>query len=191
MRMTSLTIASTTALAAFFASPAAAASGPFFSLGNTDFVVLLGFLVFIGVLLYFKVPAMVAGLLDKRADEIKTELEEARQLRDEAQEVLASFERKSKEVTAQAARIVADAKADATAAAVVAKEDLKESIARRLAAAEDQIGSAEAAAIKQVRDHAATVAIAAAQEVVTGQLTQADAGKLIEDAISEVGAKLH
>lgn len=43
------------------ASPALAASGPFFSLGNTDFVVLLGFIVFIAVLFYFKVPGMIGG----------------------------------------------------------------------------------------------------------------------------------
>ena len=88
------------------ASPAFAASGPFFSLGNTDFVVLIAFLVFIGVLIYFKVPAMIGGMLDKRAEGIKSELEEARALREEAQKVLATYERKQKEVQEQAERIV-------------------------------------------------------------------------------------
>ena len=76
------------------ASPAFAASGPFFSLGNTDFVVLIAFIVFIGVLFYFKVPGMIGGMLDKRADDIKSELDEARALREEAQTILASYERK-------------------------------------------------------------------------------------------------
>lgn len=184
----------TFSLAAFavaFASPAFAASGPFFSLGNTDFVVLLGFLVFVGILVYFKIPATIAGLLDKRATDIKSELEEARTLRDEAQALLASFETKSEEVQAQAARIVENAKTDATLAAEAAKDDLKASIARRLAAAEDQIASAEASAVKQVRDQAATVAIAAAKDVIAGQMTEKSAGKLIDEAIADVGAKLH
>ena len=65
-----------TALALIFgASPALAASGPFFSLGNTDFVVLVAFILFIGVLLYFKVPTLVGGMLDKRAEGIKSELD--------------------------------------------------------------------------------------------------------------------
>ncbi len=182
---------SLTGLAAVLASPAFAASGPFFSLGNTDFVVLIAFLVFVGILIYFKVPAMISGLLDKRADDIKSELDEARTLREEAQSLLASFEKKSEEVTAQAARIVENAKEDATNAANAAKDDLKDAIARRLAAAEDQIASAEASAVKQVRDQAATVAVAAAQEVVAAQLTAKDANKLIDDAIAEVGTKLH
>ena len=86
------------ALLALTSSPALAAEGPFFSLKNTDFVVLVSFLIFIGILFYFKVPAMIGGLLDKRAATIKSELEEARALREEAQTLLASYERKQKEV---------------------------------------------------------------------------------------------
>lgn len=173
------------------ASPAFAASGPFFSLGNTDFVVLLGFLVFLGVLAYFKVPGMLGGLLDKRADGIRNELDEARALREEAQTLLASYERKSREVAEQADRIVAHAKQEAELAAEQAKEDLKASIARRLIAAESQIASAEASAIKEVRDSAARVAVLAAQDVVADQMTAKDAGQLIDDSIAEVGTKLH
>ena len=105
------------------ATPAYAASGPFFSLGNTDFVVTLGFIGFILVLIYFKVPGMLGKMLDQRADGIKNELDEARSLRDEAQSILASYERKQKEVQEQAARIVEGAKAEAEAAAEQAKAE--------------------------------------------------------------------
>ncbi|MBV7394958.1 F0F1 ATP synthase subunit B [Mameliella sediminis] len=179
------------AVAALAATPAAAASGPFFSLHNTDFVVTLGFLLFIAVLVYFKVPGMLAGLLDKRAEGIQDELDEARKLREEAQTLLASYERKQREVADQADRIVAHAKQEAELAAEQAKADIKASIERRLLAAEGQIASAEAAAIKDVRDRAAAVAIAAARDVVADQMTPANAGKLIDDAIAEVGNKLH
>ena len=60
------------------ASPALAASGPFVSLRNTDFIVLLAFIAFIGVLVYFKVPSLIGGMLDKRANTIRNELDEAR-----------------------------------------------------------------------------------------------------------------
>jgi len=80
------------------ASPALAASGPFFSLANTDFIVLLAFLLFIGILLYAKVPGRITSMLDARAVQIKAELDEARALRDEAQTILASYERKQREV---------------------------------------------------------------------------------------------
>jgi F-type H+-transporting ATPase subunit b len=173
------------------ASPAFAAGGPLFSLKNTDFVVLLAFLLFIGVLFYFKVPGLIGGLLDKRADTIRGELEEARALREEAQTLLASYERKQKEVQEQADRIIAQAKDEAATAAEQAKADLQKSITRRIAAAEDQIASAEAAAIKEVRDRAVVIAIGAARDVIAKQMTAADGNKLIDEGIEVVDAKLH
>jgi F-type H+-transporting ATPase subunit b len=180
-----------TVLLALAASPALAASGPFFSLGNTDFVVTLSFLVFVGILLYFKVPAMVTGLLDKRAAQIKAELEEARALREEAKALLASYERRQKEVKEQADRIVSGAKAEAEAAAAQAQLDLKNAIARRLAAAEEQISAAEGSAVREVREKAISVAVAAAGELLAKQMTAEAAAASIDAAISQVEAKLH
>lgn len=177
--------------AAVAGTPALAASGPFFSLGNTDFVVVLAFLLFVSFLIFMGVPKLIGNALDKRADDIKSELDEARALREEAQSLLASFERKQREVQAQADEIVRSAKADAQAAADGAKKDLEASVARRLAAAQDQIASAEAAAVKDVRDQAVSVAIAAAQSVIASQMSAANANKLIDTAIAEVDTKLH
>jgi F-type H+-transporting ATPase subunit b len=190
MRLT-LTSTLTSLVAGLAASPALAASGPFFSLRNTDFVVLIAFLLFIGILLYLKVPGLLIGMLDKRAEGIKTELDEARALREEAQTLLASYERKQKEVQAQADRIVAAAKDEAEAAAAQAKVDLAKSLERRMAAAEDQIGSARAAAVKEVRDQAAAIAVAASRDVIAKQMTASDGNSLIDDAIAQVDSKLH
>ncbi|MDP7152112.1 MAG: F0F1 ATP synthase subunit B [Paracoccaceae bacterium] len=175
------------------ASPVLAApeGTPFFSLKNTDFIVLIAFILFIGVLVYFRVPSLIGGMLDKRADDIKAELDEARALREEAQIVLASYERKQKEVQEQADRIVEAAKEEAHLAAEAAKEDLKASIARRLAAAEDQIASAEDSAVKEVRDQAVDVAIKAARDIVAGQMTAAQGNALIDAAIKDVQEKMH
>ena len=180
-----------TSLFALSATPALAASGPFFSLGNTNFVVLIAFLIFVGILLYYKVPGLVGGMLDKRAESITSELNEAKALREEAQSLLASYERKQKEVQAQADRIVASAKEEAQQAADAAKDDIAKSIARRLTAAEEQIASAQTAAIKEVRDQAIMVAIGAAKDVIAKQMDAKSAGSLIDDAIATVGEKMH
>jgi len=184
-------IFTTSAVLALTSAPALAASGPFFSLNNTDFVVLISFLLFIGLLVYLKVPGKVGGMLDARAEGIKSDLEEARTLRDEAQAVLASYERKQQEVQEQADNIVANAKEEAKAAAEQAKLDLKETIARRLQGAEDQIASAEASAVKEVRDTAVSVATTVASGVIASKMSANDAGSLIDAAIKDVGEKLH
>lgn len=173
------------------ASPAFAAGGPFFSLRNTNFVVLISFLVFVGILLWAKVPAKIGDMLDARANQIKAELAEAKALLEEARALLSSYEKKQKDVQEQSERIVASAKEEALAAAKQAKEDLKVSIARRLAAAEDQIASAEASALRQVREQAVSVAIAAASDILAKQSTAEAASASIDDAIAQVEAKLH
>ncbi|MBL4628354.1 MAG: F0F1 ATP synthase subunit B [Roseicyclus sp.] len=182
----------------FLATPAFAAGGDgttygLFSpsLGNTDWVVLIGLLLFMAILFYFGVPKMLGGLLDQRAEGIRAELDEARALREEAQSLLASYERKAREVQDQSARIVTEARAHAEDAAVQAKADIAASITRRLAAAEDQIASAEAKASRAVRDRAASVAVAAAAEVIASGTSAADQNKMIDDAIVEVGRQLH
>jgi len=179
-------------LFALMASPAfAAGDKPLFSLANTDFVVTIAFLIFIGILVYFKVPGLVGGMLDKRAEAIKAELDEAKALREEAQSLLASYERKQKEVQEQAERIVAAAKEEAVNAATAAKDDIAKSITRRLAAAEEQIASAEASAVKEVRDRAVNVAVGAAKDVIAKQMDAKAAGAMIDDAIATVADKLH
>jgi F-type H+-transporting ATPase subunit b len=160
-------------------------------LNDTDIVVAIAFVIFIGILIYFGVPRIVGNILDARADKIKAEIDEAASLREEARSLLASYERKQKDVQAQADRIVATAREEAQAAAVRAKADIERSIARRLKAAEDQILSAEASATKEVRDRAVAVAISAARETIARNLAAKDAGSLIDTAIDEIGAKLH
>lgn len=159
--------------------------------GNSDLMVALSTTLFIALLVHLRVPGKIGAMLDARADKIRKELEDARRLREEAQTLLASYERKQKEVEDQAQQIVANAKAEAEHAAEQAKADLETSIARRLKAAGDQIASAEASAVKEVRDRAIAVAVAAAGEVIAKNMTSKDSGALIDQAIEDVGAKLH
>ena len=181
----------TAILLAASASPAFAATGPFFSLRNTDFIVTIAFLIFVGILIYMKVPSIIGGMLDKRADGIRADLDEAKRLREEAQEIYASYERRQREVKTQADEIVANAKREATAQGVKAREDLRLSIARRLKAAEDQITGAENDAVRAVRDRAVQTAVAAASEILGQQVSSGKRSAGIDDAIAEVARRLN
>lgn len=161
------------------------------SFSDSNFVVLCSFIAFFGLLAYLGVPKFLTGKLDERADTIRNELDEARRLREEAQEIFASFERKQREVSTLADEIVENAKRDAVAAAEQAKADLAISIERRLKRADEQIGQAEAEAVKEVKDKAAQIAVAAAGEVLRARLDAAKSKGLIDAAIEEVGERLH
>jgi F-type H+-transporting ATPase subunit b len=160
-------------------------------LNNTEIVVGIGFVIFIGVLIYVGVPGMITRKLDERAVRIKAELDEVRALRDEAQTLLATYERRQKEVKAQAEDIVVAARRESEAAAEAAKEEIRRSVARRIQTAGEQITAAEQAAVRQIKDQAVSVAVAAAAEVLRGQMKADDANALVDSAIAEVGAKLH
>jgi F-type H+-transporting ATPase subunit b len=158
---------------------------------DTYFVVFLSFVLFALLLYRYNVHTMLLSQLDARADRIRQELEDATRLREEAQELLAGFERRQGEVERDAEEIVAQAKVDAEAAAKQAKVDLEESIERRLRAAVDQIAAAESAAMREVKDRAVAVAVAAAADVLRQKMTQDDAAARVDDSIREVAARLH
>jgi F-type H+-transporting ATPase subunit b len=158
---------------------------------NSNFVVGVAFVLFVALLAYLGVHKYIARALDERAGRIRAELGEARQLREEAQELFAEFERKQRQVAGQADEIIAHARTEAEAAAERAKEDIRLSIERRLRAADEQIALAEANAVRQVRDQAVAVAIAAASDVLRQRLGEDRDRGLVDQAIEEVGRKLH
>lgn len=158
---------------------------------NSTFLVGVSFFLFLALLAYLGVHKFLGQKLDERAEGIRTELAEARKLREEAQELFAEFERKQKHVEGQAEEIVAHARVEAEQAAERAKADIAHSIDRRLKAADEQIALAESNAVREVKDKAVSIAIAAATEILTSRVGDTEDEALIEAAISDVGTKLH
>jgi F-type H+-transporting ATPase subunit b len=157
---------------------------------DAEFFVLLGFIVFIGVLLYFGVHRIVLKALDARGEAIASELAQAAKLRQEATALLASFEKKSAEAEASAAAIVAEARAQAEQLNIEAGERLKEFIARRTKQAEAKIALAEAQASAEVRAAAAEHAAKAAEIVLTEQMKGAGGADLVAHEIGEINRRL-
>ncbi len=153
--------------------------------------VAVAFVLFIALVIYLKVPAMLANMLDDRAAKISKELAEARALREEAQALLADYQKKRVEAERNAANIVAQAKSEAEAYAVEAREKLSEMLTRRTAQAEQKIAQAEAAAIKDVRAITADAAIAAATKLMSEATAGTKGAKLITDSISAVKSRLN
>ena len=178
-------------LFALIGAPAFAASGPFFSLFNTDFVVLIAFLVFIGVLVYFKVPGILIGMLDKRAQQIRSELDEARALREEAQTLLASYERKQREVADQADRIVAHAARRPSLRRSRPRPICKPRSSGAFRRQRNRSPRPRPAPCARCATVPSAIAISAAAQVIAAKTSAADQNKLIDSAIDEVSARLH
>jgi F-type H+-transporting ATPase subunit b len=153
--------------------------------------VAVAFLLFVGLAIYLKVPAMVAKMLDERADKIGKELAEAKKLREEAQALLAEYQRKRVEAEKDAANIIAQAKVEAQSYSIETRKKLVETIERRTKQAAQKISQAEAAAVKEVRTVATEAAIAAASRLVGEAVHGAKGAKLVDESIAAVKSRLN
>ncbi len=150
-------------------------------LKEAEFWVAVAFVIFVGVMLKLGVHRLIASSLDDRAARIKAELDEATRLREEAQALLAAYQRKRKEADREADAIVVAAQAEAERLAAEAKTKVEEFVARRTKMAETKIAQAEAQAVADVRAAAADAAVAAAEKI----LSETAKGKIGDDLIAQ------
>lgn len=158
---------------------------------SAEFWVAVSFVGFVAVIVYFKAPAMIAKALDARALAIRTELDEAQRLREEAQALLAEYQRKRRDAEKEAEDIIALARDEAERLSAETRATLAESLERRVRTTEAKIVQAEAQALDEVRNAAAAAAVAAAEKVIARSLTAKAQGALIEAGIRDVKAKLN
>jgi F-type H+-transporting ATPase subunit b len=146
------------------------------------------------ILLYLigrRVYRVVVVALDERAEKIKNRIDEASRLAEEAQTLLASYERKQRDAAEEAEAILAGARHEAERLSDDAKQDLERALKRREAQAMERITQAEKAAIAEVRARAVDVAIEATRRLLAERLTAKQADSLINAAIAELPKKLH
>ena len=155
-----------------------------------EFWVAVSFFLFIGVLVYLGVHKKAASALDARALRIRKELEEARQLREEAEKVLADYQRKLGDVVTEVDNITALAAKQAETLAAETRQSLKEYFDRRIKIAEEKITRAEMEAVRELRSDTVDAAIAAAQNLIAAKLTPDRAKKLVSTSIKALKSNL-
>ena len=158
---------------------------------DATFFALIGLVLFFLVVAYFKVPVIMMRSLDSRADQIRDELAEAKRLREEAQHVLAEYQRKRREAEDEAKDIVAAAERDAKAIKEEARRKTEEYVERRTAFSEQKIRQAEQDAIEAVRGAAVDVAVDAARIVLEKKATPAVQSKLFSKSVESVKSRLN
>lgn len=158
---------------------------------DATFWAFVGLVIFLGAMVWIKIPSKIGSALDKRADAIRSELDEARRLREEAQALLSDYQRKRHEAEAEAEAIIAEASAEAERLTVETNQALEELIARRSKAAEDKIAQAETQAISEVRARAADIAVAAAEQILSATVKDKVADDILSKSIDQVKAKLN
>jgi F-type H+-transporting ATPase subunit b len=155
------------------------------------FWVFLGFLVFLGIAVYLKLPGKLAEALDKRSAKIRSDLDDARRLREEAQTLLAEYQRRRGEAEKEAEAIVTQARREAETLAEEARTRLADYVSRRTKSVEQRIAQAEGQAVAEVRNRAIDVAAAAAARILADKAKGETGEKLVERSIAAVRANLN
>jgi F-type H+-transporting ATPase subunit b len=158
---------------------------------ETEAWVAIAFVIFLGILVYFGAHRRVIDALDQRQVRIKAELDEARRLRDEAQALLAEYQRKRGDADREAEAIIAGATAEAERLAVEAKTKMEDFVARRTKMAEAKIAQAETQALADVRSAAADAAVAAAGKILATTAKGSVAEGLLAKGIDDVRKKFN
>ncbi len=156
-----------------------------------EFWVAVAFFIFVGLMIYLKVPGMVTKALDERAEVIRKDLDAARKLREEAQDLLADYQAKQRQAEAEAQQIIEEARREAETLKADGDKAMQESLARRTRIAEEKIARAEAQAIAEVRAIAVEVATSAAERIVQDKVAGGLGSTLVEQSIRDLKGKLN
>ena len=169
-----------------FGETYAAGSKKMFSLDNTDFVVLISFLLFVGVLIYFKVPSIVAAFLDKRSDDIQNEIEKASEILEEAKKVLSSIESDHIKTTETIEQMVKNAKDRAGDEEDKAKKYIEELMKNKLISAEGQVKSNERKILLEIEKRAIDLSIEKVRASLSKSMSGSDYEKHFDSSIKSV-----
>ena len=150
---------------------------------------LVAFAIFVG-LMARPVWTRITGGLDGRAARIRAELDEARQLREDAQAALANYQRKQREAAKEAEEILRHAEEEAKRLTADAEAALDATLARRETLAQDRIAQSQARAIEEVKDEAVEVALAATKALITERMDAEKGAELLDDAVKDLPEKL-
>lgn len=151
---------------------------------------IFSFLIFCFILVKYGKKALT-GVLDSRIDEIKKELEVSENLRVEAQELLAQYQRKQRDAEKEAEQIIAKAEHNVLQIRKKAEEDLAETLKRREQQLKDRLQQMEENAIQDIREHAATLAVEATAQIIMEKLGKKESDKLLDSSMKQAAQNLH
>lgn len=149
-------------------------------------IVSLAMLVLILVMIWKKVPGMIAGGLDAKIDAIRTQLDEAKQLRAEAEALRNEYAAKIANAEKDAEAMISGAQTEADAILEKAEADSKLMVARRKQMAENKISAAEREAVDEVRNRAASAAALAAKGLIAAKHDADADSKLADEVIASI-----
>ena len=147
---------------------------------DATFWVAISFILFIGLLVYFKIPQKVNEILNQLISNIKNEINESEKLRNEAKTLLDNSQSKLDSASEETNKIIEQAKKDSENLVIEINEKFHKSAEIKKKLAETKITQMKEAALKEIKDTSIKIAVDSVKKIIS---TSVDKNKL--DAIFE------
>ena len=147
---------------------------------------LVAFIIFVGIGLYLKAPKMITNLLDEQIQRVKKELSDAIELKEEANTLLAEYQRKKEDALKEADDIIANAKERAQIYEQAALTKSEEIIKRQEAQSIEKINQAELQAMSKIQQTIVEQSINAAEKLVSEKISVEKSEQIFADSLKDI-----
>jgi len=152
---------------------------------DATFWVAVSFLIFVGVIIYFKVPQKIDDSLNESIKKIKESLDNAEKLKDEAKNILSEYDSKVSKSKEEIKNLITDAKNQAEKNIIKTNEDFHKVIENRKKSAEEKIKQMKIQAIKDVKNSSVDIAISSVEKIIKNSIDKKKLDKIYISSIEE------
>lgn len=157
---------------------------------DATFWVAISFVLFIGLLIYFKIPQKINEMLNQLISNIKNEIDESEKLRNEAKTLLDSSQTKLDSANNEAGKITDQAKKDSEKLVIEINEKFHKSAEIKKKLAETKINQMKEAAIKEIKDTSIIIAIDSVKKIISTSVDKNKLDTIFEKDLEEVKTEL-
>ena len=148
--------------------------------------VFIAFIIFISISIYLKVPNMVTKLLDEQINKIKNDLDDARKLKEDANSLLAEYERKIESANKEAENIINQAKKNSKVYEENSNKNIEEFISRSEKQSIEKIQQAQKSAINKINEEIINKSVEAAEKIISRNMNDQNNNKLFESSVNQI-----
>jgi len=152
---------------------------------DATFWVAISFLIFVGVLVYFKIPQKINLLLTEKIKETKNELDEAERLKDEAKTLLSDYENKLNQANDEAINIIKQAKKESEKKVIESTEKFYQLIDNKKKLLNQKINQMKEDAIKEVKNTSIKISIKTVEEIIKNSIDKKKLDRLYDESLSQ------
>ena len=152
---------------------------------DATFWVTISFFIFIGILIYFKIPQKVKTILEQNILDIKNQISEAEKLKEDAKNILIDHEKKISNSKNEVRKLISKASEDAEKNVIRINKDFHNLMENRKRNAEERIRQLKNQAEKDIKNASVKIAIESVEKLIKNSLDKSKLDKIYSSSIEE------